>query len=273
MRLRWSMAPAVPPAPACAQPVRNPRPRSACAARDGAGGLAVVGRVVLDRRGGHTARWASESTSPICPRSCGQLPRRSADLGAQDRHRPGPRAALRGRGGGRRLGPARRADVQGGARCSHRGLPTVARPAAGPRGDRVQRRPIGVGAGVPQPGRVPPGRCRRRTCRSGWATTCEIIGRADFLWRPYRTIGSSAARGIQVPDPGPGPRPAGTRRPAARRGLRGRALHLGADHPGTGAGRGLDPGGVQPGGAFGPSRPSRGPMTASASASVARAFR
>ena len=100
----------------------------------------------------------------------------------------------------------------------------------------------------------------------------EVIGRVDFLWRRYNTIGE-ADGAVKYAESGQGPRPAGARCPAARRRLRGRALHLAGYHPGTGSGRGLDPGGVQPGRPSQPSRPSRGAMTASASASVARACR
>ena len=45
---------------------------------------------------------------------------------------------------------------KGRARRRHRGLPAMAGPAAGPPGNRVQRCPSGVGAGVPQPGRLSP---------------------------------------------------------------------------------------------------------------------
>ena len=52
----------------------------------------------------------------------------------------------------------------------HRGLPAMAGPAAGPPGNRVQRCPFGVGAGVPQPGRLfTRWACRLPTCRSGLA--------------------------------------------------------------------------------------------------------
>jgi hypothetical protein len=74
----------------------------------------------------------------------------------------------------------------------------------------------------------------------------EVIGRVDFLWRRYRTIGEAdGAFKYQTPDRARAQLDRG--RAAARRGLRGRALHLAGDHPGAGPGRGLDPGGVQAG--------------------------
>ena len=75
-----------------------------------------------------------------------------------------------------------------------------------PRGDRVQRRPVRVGAGVPQPGRVPPGRPpaarpagldrrRRRGHRPG------RLPLAPASTRSARPTGRSNTR----PRPGPAP--------------------------------------------------------------------
>ena len=104
-------------------------------------------------------------------------------------------------------------DVEERARRSHRGVPAVAGPAAGPRGDRVQRRPIGVGAGVPQPGRVSPvrspaagpaglGRRRRRGHRPGGLPLAALptrsarpTGRSSIRLRPGPGPSWSATRG------------------------------------------------------------------------------
>ena len=79
------------------------------------------------------------------------------------------------------------------------------------------------------------GRRRRRGHRPGGLPVAPL---------PHHRRGR---RGSEVPEPGPGPCPTGARRAAACRGLRGRALHLAGDHPGTSPGRGRDPGGLRAG--------------------------
>ena len=115
----------------------------------------------------------------------------------------------------------------------------------------------------------------------------EVIGRADFLWRRYRTIGEAdgafkyetPARARAQLDRDARLRAAGyevvhftwpeiTRVPAQVVDSIRVAFSRGAPAP-----RASRPPGARAYPRRGPSRPSRGAMTASASASVARAFR
>ena len=68
----------------------------------------------------------------------------------------------------------------------------LAWPAAGPRGNRVQRRPVRIGAGVPQPGRVSARPVsRHQTCRSGSATTARSSAGPTSSGGSYNTIGEA----------------------------------------------------------------------------------
>ena len=86
----------------------------------------------------------------------------------------------------------------------------------------------------------------------------------DFLWRHYRTIGE-ADGAVKYQNPARARAQLG--RDARLRAAGYEVVHFTWPEITRAPGRGRDPARIQPG------RPSRGAMTASASASVARAFK